>query len=120
MEKLRYYLGHNRGLQILEGNGGTPRPVGTFFENVTLEDINGPKSKPEVVFAAAAFDGGYRSRDAGKSWEKVLEGDVRTFTFDPHDERVVYAGAGPVRLYRSEDAGTSWEPLDAMLDFSAD
>ena len=120
MEKLRYYLGHNRGLHIFDGSNGTLKPAGTFFENVTLEDINGPKSKPEVVFAAAAFDGGYRSRDAGKTWDKVLEGDVRTFTFDPHDERVVYAGAGPVRLYRSEDEGTSWEPLDAMLDFSAE
>jgi hypothetical protein len=35
---------------------------------------------------------------------------VRTFTVDPHDERVIYAGAGPIKLLRSEDNGVSWEP----------
>jgi photosystem II stability/assembly factor-like uncharacterized protein len=46
-----------------------------------------------------------------------MEGDVRTFAVDPHDERVVYAGIGPVRLFRSEDGGSSWEPLDGLLRF---
>jgi len=118
MEKLRYFLGHNRGLEVLEANGASPRPVGTFFESGTLEDLTGSRTKPEIVFAAVMHDGGYRSRDAGKTWAKVLDGDVRCFTIDPHDERVVYAGSGPVRLFRSEDGGTSWEPLDGMLDFS--
>jgi hypothetical protein len=68
------------------------------------------------VFAAVAFDGGYRTADGGQHWKKILEGDVRTFTVDPHDERVVYAGSGPVRLWRSEDNGCSWEPLDGLLD----
>ena len=47
-----------------------------------------------------------------------MEGDVRTFTVDPHDERVVYMGIGPIRLFRSENGGTKWEPLDGMLSFS--
>jgi hypothetical protein len=45
-----------------------------------------------------------------------MDGDVRAFAIDPHDERVVYLGTGPVRLYRSEDGGTSWESLDSLLD----
>ena len=47
-----------------------------------------------------------------------MDGDVRTFTVDPHDERVVYMGIGPIRLFRSEDSGKTWEPLDGMLDYS--
>jgi photosystem II stability/assembly factor-like uncharacterized protein len=117
MEKLRYYLGHNRGLEMLESANGSLRTTGTYFEEGTLEDLKGIPGKPEVVFAAVAFDGGYRSRDAGKTWQKVLDHDVRTFTVDPHDERVIYAGIGPVGLLRSEDEGTTWEPLDGMLDF---
>jgi len=120
MEKLRYYLAYNRGLQILETNAGSLQPLGTFFEGRTLEYLTGSKSKPEIVFAAVAFDGGYRTRDAGKTWEKIMEGNVRAFTIDPHDERIVYAGIGPVRLFRSEDGGTTWEPLDGMLDLPAE
>lgn len=120
MDKLRYYLAYNRGLQIFDTNAGSLRPGGSFFEGHTLEHLTGSKRNPEIVFAAVAFDGGYRTRDAGKTWEKVLDGDVRTFTVDPHDEQVVYAGIGPVRLFRSEDGGTTWEPMDAMLDFGPD
>ena len=47
-----------------------------------------------------------------------MDSDVRTFTVDPHDERVVYMGIGPIRLFRSEDGGNKWETLDGMLDIS--
>ena len=60
MDKLRYYLGYNRGLQILESNGAAPRVVGSAFENSTLEDLKNIPGKPEVVFAGVAFEGGYR------------------------------------------------------------
>ena len=117
MDALRYYIAYNRGLEVRDG---ALRPLGTFFEGHTLEHLTGSKTRPEIVFAAVAYDGGYRTRDAGTTWEKVLDGDVRTFTIDSHDERVVYAGTGPVRLLRSEDGGTTWEPLDGMLDFPAE
>ena len=116
-ERLRYYIAHNGGLRIIDG-GSTQ--VGEFFDGRTLEDLTGCRDKPETVFAAVAFDGGYRTKDGGKTWQKVLDGDVRTFTVDPHDERIIYAGIGPIRLFRSENGGTSWEPLDAMLDFAED
>ena len=115
MESLRYYIAHNGGLNVLENRSGSMNTVGQFFEGKTLEHLIGCKNKPEVVFAAVAFDGGYRSEDAGKSWTKIMDGDVRTFTVDPHDERVVYMGIGPIRLFRSEDSGKTWEPLDGML-----
>ena len=117
MDLLRYYIAYNRGLEVRDA---ALRPLGTFFPDHTLEHLTGSKTRPEIVFAAVAYDGGYRTRDAGKTWEKVLDGDVRTFTIDPHDERVVYAGIGPVRLFRSEDGGTTWAPLDGMLDFPAE
>lgn len=115
MSSLRYYIAFNGGLQVMEGRSGSMNTLGEFFAGRTLEDLIGCRRRPEVVFAAVAFDGGYRTRDGGRTWEKVLEGDVRTFTVDPHDESVVYAGIGPVRLFRSEDGGTTWEPLDGLL-----
>ncbi|HWO42312.1 MAG TPA: hypothetical protein VNO43_10965 [Candidatus Eisenbacteria bacterium] len=117
-QRLRYYLAHNGGLEIMRFEGGALRPIAEFFEGKTLEHLIGSRRNHEIVFAAVAFDGGYRTRDAGKSWEKIMDGDVRTFTIDPHDDRVVYMGMGPIRLYRSEDGGTTWEALDGMLDLS--
>jgi hypothetical protein len=115
MESLRYYIAHNGGLKVMENRGESLATVGEFFEGKTLEHLVGCKKKPEIVFAAVAFVGGYRSEDAGKTWTKIMEGDVRTFTVDPHDERVVYMGTGPIGLFRSEDSGKTWEPLDGML-----
>jgi photosystem II stability/assembly factor-like uncharacterized protein len=114
-ERLLYYIAFNGGLHVMEEGSGSLSTVGEFFPGRTLEHLTGCRDRPEVVFAAVAFDGGYRTQDGGRTWEKVLEGDVRTFTVDPRDERVVYAGIGPVRLYRSEDYGASWEPLDGLL-----
>ena len=119
-ESLRYYIAHNGGLKVMENRSGGLQTVGEFFAGKTLEHLIGSRKNPEIVFAAVAFDGGYRSNDAGKSWTKIMEGDVRTFTIDPHDERVVYMGIGPIRLFRSEDTGKTWQPLDGMLDFGDD
>ena len=89
-DNLRYYVALNGGMKVMEGRSGSFEEIGEFFHGRTLEHLIGCRNKPEVVFAAVAFDGGFRTRDGGKSWEKIMEGDVRTFTVDPHDERVVY------------------------------
>ena len=117
-EPLLYYLAFNGGLTVMESRSGSLETRGEFFAGRTLEDLTGCRRRPEVVFAAVAFDGGYRTEDGGRTWKKILEGDVRTFTVDAHDERVVYAGIGPVRLFRSEDCGGAWEPLDGLLQLS--
>jgi hypothetical protein len=116
-ESLRYYIAHNGGLKVMEARGAACNTIGEFFPGKTLEHITGGVKRPELIFAAVAFDGGYRSEDGGSSWAKIKDGDVRTFSIDPHDERVVYMGIGPIRLLRSEDSGKSWEPLDGLLNF---
>src|SRR5205823_12836177 len=120
IDNLRYYVALNGGLKVMEGGSGSFEEIGEFFHGRTLEHLIGFRNKPEVGFAVVAFDGGFRTRDGGKSWEKIMEGDVRTFAVDPHDERVGYMGIGPIRLFRSEDGGRKWEPLDGMLAVSDD
>ncbi|MGH7767616.1 MAG: WD40/YVTN/BNR-like repeat-containing protein [Candidatus Binatia bacterium] len=114
-EPLLYYLAFNGGLRMVESRSGSTKTRGEFFAGRTLEDLTGCRRRPEIVFAAVAFDGGYRTEDGGRTWKKILEGDVRTITVDARDERVVYAGIGPIRLFRSEDCGDTWEPLDGLL-----
>jgi hypothetical protein len=118
MERLRCYVAHNAGLTTMRYAHGKLEALDEAFAGRTLEHLTGPSSAPHVLFAAVAFDGAYRTRNAGKSWEKILDGDVRAIAIDPHDERLVYAGAGPVRLFRSADGGTTWEPLDGLLAVS--
>ena len=59
-------------------------------------------------------DGLYRTVDGGQSWAKVFEGDIRSVTVDPNDDRVVYTGIEPVGLFRSEDGGDSWQEITAL------
>jgi len=93
---------------------------------------------PDVVYVAAlghAFGpneerGVFRSRDGGRSWEKVLYVDENTgavdLALDPHNPRVLFAAMWQVRrmpwklvnggpgsgLYRSTDGGATWTRLE--------
>ena len=55
-DSLRYYIAHNGGLKVMENPSGSMSTIGEFFEGKTLEHLIGCKNRPEVVFAAVAFD----------------------------------------------------------------
>jgi len=117
---------------------------GKTWTNVGLKDsrhigsvIVNP-TNPEVVFVAAlghayganSERGVFRSRDGGKSWEKVLYLDDRTgaieVVFDPHNPHVLFAamwegfrtpwslnsGGAKDGLYRSNDDGSTWKRVE--------
>ena len=86
-DSLRLYIAHNGGLHVMDSVGGKTISVGEFFHGKTLEHLVASPRNPEVVFAAVAFDGGYRTRDAGRTWEKVMDGDVRTYPSSAPRER---------------------------------
>jgi photosystem II stability/assembly factor-like uncharacterized protein len=95
-----------------------------------------PKN-PDVAFVAALGHpfadneerGVFRTRDGGKTWEKVLYKDAKTgaidITFDPTNANILYAAlwqakrtpwsmdsGGPGSgLYKSIDGGTTWKQL---------
>jgi len=91
----------------------------------------------DLVYVAALGDafgpnderGVYRSRDGGKSWQKVLhrgpDAGAVDLAMDPHNPRILYAGCWQARrsfwhlnsggpgsgLFRSRDGGDTWEEL---------
>ena len=87
------------------------------------------------MYAASADRGVYRSRDGGRTWDKVLfhDEDVGAVevVLDPGNPRVVYAGLWNTRrppwfvyapsngpgggIYKSTDGGTTWRQLTQGL-----
>jgi photosystem II stability/assembly factor-like uncharacterized protein len=83
------------------------------------------------LYAASPARGVYRTRDGGKTWQKVLYKDENVgaieVVIDPTNPQVVYAGLWNTRrppwytyaptngpgggVYKSTDGGTTWQPL---------
>ncbi|MBI3517268.1 MAG: glycosyl hydrolase [Proteobacteria bacterium] len=94
---------------------------------------------PDIAFVAALGDafgpnearGVFRTRDGGKTWQKVLHRDADTgavdLSLDPANPRIVFATLWQARrnfwnissggpgcgLFRSTDGGDSWEEISA-------
>lgn len=110
------YAGALRGLFVWRAKNGAWEEVRREFPDSIIDAIASCPSHPEHLLVGATHDGLYRSQDAGKSWVKVLDGDMRAVALSPTDENIFYAGTEPVRLYRSEDHGKSWEELTSLTD----
>jgi photosystem II stability/assembly factor-like uncharacterized protein len=111
---VRIYAGTQEGLFVWRSKNDSWEKISVNFETGTIDAIDGLRTKPNVVYLGVTQDGLYRTDDAGKSWRRVFEGNVRTVTVDPTDERVIYVGVEPIHLYRSEDGGRKWEELTAV------
>ena len=129
---------------IVDGNGVyKSTDAGKTWKNIGLRDtrhigrvIVDPRN-PDLVFVAAlghafgpnAERGVFRSKDGGKTWEKVLYKDENTgaidITFDPSNSSILFASLWQARrlpwsmqsggpgsgLYRSSDGGSTWKRL---------
>ena len=113
---VRIYAGTQEGLFVWRSKNCSWNRIAVSFETGTIDSIDGLRSRPNVVYLGVTQDGLYRTEDAGKSWCRVFEGNVRAVTVDPTDEQVIYVGIEPIHLYRSEDGGESWEELTGVQD----
>jgi len=121
--------------------------AGVTWKHIGLEDtrqigkIRVHPTNPDLVYVAALGHvfgtnkqrGVFRSKDGGKTWEKILYVDDKTgavdLSLDPTNPRIMYAGfwqvsrtpyglnsGGPGSgLYKSMDGGDTWEELTKGL-----
>ncbi len=117
-ENVRIYAGTQHGLMVWRSKNDLWEEVAQSFRDGIIDSIIGCRGRPERVFVGVTHDGLYRTDDGGKTWGKVLNGDIRAVTLDSTAEDVVYAGVEPVGVYRSEDGGNTWEELNSLQELS--
>lgn len=91
-----------------------PRPV-PVVAAVAVSPVD-----PMHVYARAAFERLYESRDGGASWSTHWQGldlqtEVITVAVDPANPDRIFAG-GTQRLFRSDNGGESWQAVGPELD----
>lgn len=111
---VRVYAATHEGVFVLDAQGDSCSIASESFPGAIVDCVHPRPGHPEIVFAGVTHDGLYRSDDAGKSWTKVIEGDLRSIAVDPSDDRVIYAGTEPVHLYRSKDGGATWREITSL------
>jgi len=139
---LRDSVGYGNGMYKSTDSGKTWTHVG-LDDTQHIGKIAVDPTNPDVVFVAAIGHlyapnpdrGVFRSKDGGKSWQKVLfkNEDVGAVdvVIDPSNPQVVYAGLWNTRrppwftyaptngpgggLYKSTDGGDTWKPLGTGL-----
>lgn len=109
------------------------RDDGASWQNVTPAGL--PAKSRVLIIEASPFDAGvayaavavqrdnrpyfYRTRDSGKSWERIVNGlpdfgIARTVREDPTRRGLLYAGT-ETGVYVSWDSGDHWQPLQLNL-----
>jgi len=76
------------------------------------------------ILVAGTLDGVYRSRDAGKSWERISPEhhqelrNLDSLAVDPRDPETIYAGTFHLP-WKTTDGGRTWRPIhEGMIDDS--
>jgi photosystem II stability/assembly factor-like uncharacterized protein len=75
------------------------------------------------VLTVGTLEGVYRSKDAGKNWEKISSSNseiknIESIAVDPKDPSVVYAGTWHL-AWKTADGGATWQHINkGMIDDS--
>ncbi|MBX6350706.1 MAG: glycosyl hydrolase [Clostridia bacterium] len=133
---IRNTVSHGDGVYVSTDGGASWRHVG-LAETQNIGRVRVHPQNPEVAYVAAFGHvwgpnperGVYRTRDGGRTWEKVLYRDERTgavdLALDPQNPRILYASLWQARrrpwalesggpgsgLFKSTDGGDTWTEI---------
>ncbi len=74
--------------------------------------------RPEQVFVGTDESGIQRSRDGGKTFERVsdITDRITALSVSPHNPNEIWAGTEPSAVYQSDDGGDSWQACAPLLE----
>ncbi len=103
-------------------NGGQTWEIVPAMHGKSIRALSIAASDSKVL-TVGALDGVYRSKDAGKNWEKISSAkseikNIESIAVDPKDPSVVYAGTWHL-AWKTADGGANWQHINkGMIDDS--
>jgi photosystem II stability/assembly factor-like uncharacterized protein len=103
---------------------------GDLLRDKAVVDLAVDPTNSQVIYAAVAYNGLYKTTDGGQSWTKLDLGDLIT-VFDPDltymigyqavavnpsDPQQVFVGVGTQGIFMSPDGGATWQARIAGLE----
>jgi photosystem II stability/assembly factor-like uncharacterized protein len=89
------------------------------MQNQAVNDIAVHPKNHNVVYAATAAGGLFKTTNGGTNWTAVptlKNKDVRSVAIDPTNPKIVYAGLDVGGVYFSNDDGNTWYKMAAGMD----
>lgn len=103
-------------------NGGKTWEIVPAMHGKSIRAMSVAASDSRVL-TVGALDGVYRSKDAGKNWEKISSANseiknIESIAVDPKDPSVVYAGTWHL-AWKTANGGANWQHINkGMIDDS--
>lgn len=102
------------------------RPIGPFNTGGRIKSIVHHPAQDNVVFAAAAAGGIWKTTDGGQSWKPIFENEnsiaFGSISIDQNNPDIIYAGTGEAvvgggniylgnGIYKTTDGGETWRNM---------
>lgn len=122
--KVLYVGGHKHNLPggfFKSTDGGATWRESAQLKNEAIHSLAQSESQPDTLIAGA-FNGIFRSDDAGETWMQLPKGTtpvhVESLAIDPRTDDTIYAGTFYLP-YKSTDGGQTWKSIkNGIIDDS--